>query len=533
MQATSSGWAHNIAKSFRNINYGLLMSFERTTATGVRFFTINQSRIGGPDIIKGGGSFVTFYDKFRMSDYSRYATSFSVSRKLGQLPYGTIMAQADFELDNTSKLFMPGYDATIGSGILPNRPVKLSIGVEGEHMKLFVGFTGQPQTTLNKRRATFHAFDAFDFINKYEIAASGVYTNQYYHQIVADLLQQMGFSSSQYALDTSLQDPIGYLATDKRLAGDVLKEGAEAEQGLLFVDENGIVRFWNRQHFVTLSGTQAFNFSYSSLEDIEWQNTPVINDVIVKARPRAVQAVQKLWEQGSARELETGDNEIFVNFTDKNGDALPVTSVQQPVYVTSASGNQSLYATNAASDGSGAALNSYVTLSSVSRFSDAYKMVFNNSYSSSVYLTRLEIYATPAPITNVIEERYNDAASIESYGRNPANNAQPIIIENDLIQSSSTAASLAYTLVREYKDPGRRFKCPVAVGSNPAWQIGDWGTIRIEDLGVTYPAYITGIENQLQRNGDYKQIVEVESRRVLQYFQIGVSSIGGPHAIAP
>ena len=167
MQTTTSGWPNKIAQPERRLNFGVLISWMRQPATGVQYFTINQSTIGGSHLIKGGGSAVTFFDKYFYRDYSQYALNFSVSRQLGQYPYGVIMAQADLQLDNTSKLFLPNYDPTIGSGILPNRPMKLSLGFEGELFKLFVGFTGQPENSLNNRVTTLHAFDVFDYINGY------------------------------------------------------------------------------------------------------------------------------------------------------------------------------------------------------------------------------------------------------------------------------------------------------------------------------------------------------------------------------
>ena len=152
MQTVSSGWGDKISIGKRNIGYGVLMALMRTTATGVRFFTINQSRIGGPDIIKGGGDFVTFFDKYRFDDVSPFVTSISVQKNIGQYPYGVILAQADVELDNTTKKFLPGYDTTVGSGVgLPNRPIKISIGIEDEYLKLFTGYTSQPKVTLNNR----------------------------------------------------------------------------------------------------------------------------------------------------------------------------------------------------------------------------------------------------------------------------------------------------------------------------------------------------------------------------------------------
>lgn len=534
MQTVSSGWGDKISIGKRNIGYGVLVAWMRTTATGVRFFTINQSRIGGPDILKSGGSFVSFFDKFRYDDVSPFITSISVQKNIGQYPYGVIMAQADVELDNTSKKFLPNYDTTVGSGTgLPNRPIKISIGIEDEYLKLFTGYTSQPKATLNNRVVQMHAFDAFNFINSYRSTISGAFTNAPFHNVIASGMAEMGFSSSQYVVDKSLQQNIGYLATYDRKWGDIFKDGTEAEQALMFVDENGIIRFWNRQHFLTASGVSRFQLSYSKLSDLQWQNTSIINDVIVKAKPRAVQARQKIWEATSNIELApNADTEYFIDFADDNG-PLPVTSVSIPQYITTASGSTSYYASNEFSDGTGQARNSSISLVSAYSFGTTYKLVFRNTFTSVLYLTQLAIYATPAKVTQVIEERYSDQSSIDNFGRNPANNGEPIVIENNLIQDKSTARSLAYTLVNEYKSANKRYICPVAVQSDPSLQIGDPGLLLINDTNEVKTVYITGITNVIQRNGDYGQQLEVEERRIKSYFTINVSRIGGTDSIAP
>ncbi len=533
MQTVSSGWGDKISNGRRRIGYGVLVAWLRTTASGVKYFTIGQSKIGGPDIIKSGGAFVSFFDKYQYDDVSPFVTSISVQKNIGQYPYGVIMAQADIELDNTTKKFLPNYDTTIGSGILPNRPIKISLGIEDEFMKLFTGYTSQPNITLNNRMVQMHAFDVFNFINGFRSTISGAFVNAPFHNIVSSGLAEMGFSATQSVIDKSLQQNIGYLAPYDQTWGDIFKKGTEAEQAMMFADENGLIRFWNRQHFTTSSGVVRFQLSYSKLTDITWQNTPIINDVIVRAKPRAVQALQKIWEATSPIELPAGvDTDYFIDFRDDFGD-LPVTSVSTPVYITSASGAQSYYATNDTSDGSGNSQSGSVYLKTCYSFGKTLKLTFNNSFTSKLYLTQLAIYATPAKVTQVIEERVQDQTSIDTFGRNPANNGEPLTIDNDLIQDDSTAHSLAYTLVKEYKDPGKRYLCPVAVGSDPALQIGDAGLVIIADTNQTKTVYLTGKTDVLLRNGEYNQTLEVEERTIKKYFTIGQSKIGGTDTIAP
>lgn len=534
MQTTSSGWSNKVTQGARRIGYGVLIGFLRTTNSGVKYWTINQSRIGGPDMIKGGGGVATFYDKFAMTDYSPYVNSISVQRKIGQYPYGVIMAEADLELDNTSKKFLPQFDTTIASGVgLPNRPIKLSVGVEDEYMKLFVGFTTMPNNTLNNRITTMHAFDAFDYLNGFVSTASGAQVSKYAHEIKQALLLEAGFTSTQFLLDKSLQPPIGFLATNGQKAGAIFQKLDEAEQGLSFVDENGMIRGWNRQHFLTQSGNISFQLSYSNISDLQWQNTPIINDVIVKSKPRAVQARQKIWEATETIALEPGqDTDYFIDFSDDDGE-LPVTTVDIPKYITTASGSQSFYTTNVNEDGSGLAFNANVTVVGAYSFGNTYRVTFRNSHIGRIYLPQLVIYATPAKVTYPIEERYQDATSIDAFGRNPMNSGEPLVIENNLIQDASQARTLAYTLVKEYRAPGKRFICPIALGSDPARQIGDSGLIKINDTGELKSVYITGITNVIDRSGVYTQTIEVEERTFKRYWTINQSKIGGTDGIAP
>ena len=530
-QLTSSGWAGAVGAPLRQLNYSVSIAFSLATASGINYFTIGTSLIGGSDIIKSGGSTVAFYDKFAYTDYSKYVMSIDVKRSIGQYPYGTFMAQADVELDNTSRLFLPGYDPTIGSGILPNRPIRVGIGLFGEYMNQFVGFAGQPDNTVLQRTSTFHAFDAFAQINGFMSTASGAKVGQYSQQIIASLLGEMGFGVGQYVLDQSLQSPIGFCATYGLNAGDVIQSLAEAEQALAFIDENGIFRFWNRQHFTTTSGIQAFSFNYANAADIQYENTPIINDVTVIANPRAVQANQKVWELSSTITLPAGQTTLYIaSFSDADG-TLPVTSVDIPV--NAASATTSYFTANDQSNGSGNDLTNSVVIVSAYSYGNQYWLSFSNPTATTIYITTLGLFGTPAKVTDHITQQYVDQTSVNTYGRNPANNGVTIPIANDYIQSSSAANSLARTLVYEYKDAHKRYIVPIAANSNPALQIGDYGKLSIEDTGEVKTVWIVGKEEQIDRAMNYTQTLELEERAIQVYFTIGVSTIGGSDAIAP
>ncbi len=539
---TTSGYATNVAAAFRPVGFGVLIAWQRMTAANVAFFTIGTSLIGGSDFIKSSGTFVTYFDKYQFTDYSNYVMNWSVQRQLGQYPYGMIMAQADVVMDNTSGLFLPYKDATIGSGILPNRPIKISAAIGQESLMQFTGYTGQPELSINDRKLTLHAFDAMDYVMKSSITTSGTTTSGvatttsgYLANVNASVIFQymltfLGFSANQYVLDQGLQSNYGYVNLADRKFGDIMMDIVVAEQALAFVDEGGIFRFWNRQHFITTSGTQQFNLNYTNIVNLEYENTPIINDVIVRAKPRTVQAKKSIWTLTTTQEIPPNSTiDIFADFQDTYGE-LPVTSVDVPLHTSIAT--TSSFTTNTSSDSSGTGAISQLTLKGVYLFGKTYKMTFQNSNANSIFITALTLYGTPAMVTTEIEQRFLDSNSIEAYGRNPSNNGDPLIIDNDYIQTSSAAYSLAYTLVKEYSSPRRRYKAEIF--PRPELQIGDWGQLTVPDANNEVKnMYLVGTQLQMGGNADMKHIVWLEERTPKSYFTVGTSLIQGIDEIAP
>lgn len=538
MQTTSSGWQAVVNSSYRPLNTGLQMAWMRTVASGVNFFTVNTSIIGGYDIL-GTGNSVSLFDKYAYTDYTQYMKNWSVERQLGQFPFGLIMAQADVELDNTSSLFTPNYDATIGSGILPNRPMRISVGINDDSVPQFLGFTGQPEISITGRNVMLHAFDVVDYINNYTFSTasgvntsfSGVLTNQTTSSGIAYYLGKLGFNANQYSLDASLQDPIPFINVMDRKFGDVISDLTAAEQAVFFADETGMPTFWNRQHFVTTSGLGArFDLNYSNSISIDYENTPIVNDVTVTAQPRAVAVGRRLWSLSSPQSILGGGSfDFFASFTDDYG-ALPVTSVTIPVG-SATDVTTSFYRANTDSTGSGSDVTSDISITSTFLFGSTYRITLENTGGSELFVTNLVLYGNAAFVTDTISQNYQDTASIEAYGRNPSNNGDTIVIDNDYIQSDSQAVSMGYQIVNQFGNANRRYK--VEVFSNPALQIGDYGTIDPSNTGVRKPVWITGKIDKLAPGGELTQVLTLDERTMTQYFTINQSLISSTDTIAP
>jgi len=531
MQTVSAGFTSAASAPVNDVSHGLLVSWLKTYNDTANFFTIGSSAIGGTDFIKGAGSDPTFFDKYDYVDETEYINSMGVSRDLGVLPYGLFMAQADVELDNTSKRFLPGFDATIGDYIKPKRPIKINAGFDGETVTQFVGYGDDPSQTLVGRNTKIHAYDAIDYLDNIVIRGHALYVSQYWHDILEDLLvNEAGFSASQFEIEDSLQRQIGFLNPNGLSIGAIIRKACEAEQGIFFADETGKLKYWNRLH-LNLNSTPVATFNYDNLQDIQFKTTPIINHVRVKALPRYVAAEQKIWQNSSAFEINPGQvRRIPIDFSDDYG-ALPVTTAITPVYIDDRTDvNKSFYATNDNAQGTGDTMEGYITVTDFDLVGDTAFIEFTNSSTSDViFITQLQIYGTPAKVLTEIDEEYYDQTSIDEYGVNPDNNGVVIEIVNDYIQDESTALALATNLVDEYSDPRQQFS--IKPFANPALQFGDPLTLEIADTSESKTVFITGSVLQMSPGALMEQALTVDERILRSYFTIGTSAIGGPDAI--
>jgi hypothetical protein len=526
MQAVSATFTNAAAASAKKVGIGCLIAWNLTPNATTNYFTINSSKIGGADILKGGGGVVTFFDKYQYTDESVRVIDAQIDRKLPQKPYGLIMATAQLTLDNTSKRYTPNYDATIGAYILPNRPIKLSVSMAGESIQQFVGYTDRPISGILNRKTTLQAYDALSFlVNKKSSLQSMVNVTGDY--VITQLLIEQGFSSTQYSIEPSLQNKISYINPAGMQVIDLLKQIVEAEMGLMFVDENGVIQFWNKQH-LNNNATSRWTFNYSNLTDLSWDNTPIINSVKVVAKPYKVMAKNLLWTNGQTITLApNASTDVFADFKDDVGSFAAV-SVDTPLPIATASTSE--FTTNGNADGSGNDMASFVTLSSSYLFGARYRMTFTNTSPQNVYITKLELYGVPAKVQLIDEQYYEDTTSQGLYGINPNNNGDTLEVDNDIMQDSSVAAAFAYLMVKLYGNPMFRLVCPAFAA--PHLQLGDAVTVTIADTAQTKLCFIVGITTRIQR-GNITQQFDVEERAVYNYFTIGTSKIGGSDFLSP
>lgn len=518
--------------SVNDVSSDVLIGWQKAFDAGAAFFELDVSDLDGGDYLRGSGDDVTFFDAYQYQEENDNVDSWSVTRVAGQIPYGLFYAQADIVLDNISKRYLPGFDPDIGDFIKSRRPIKIFSGLDGENLQQFVGFTGDPKTKILERKTRIHAFDGMDYFESVE-TDTDYYSEMTFDEILVDLLEEQGFSSDQFNIEASTQGDIGYFRTAGKKLGDIFREGAEAEQGIIFIDEDGIIQFWNRFHF-SQNATIESALSYDNVKDYEYSETPIINHVITYSQPRAIAAAQSVYTSDNSVEIPAGETvTITLNFEDVYGQ-LPLIDSHTPVHFDDVDGsNKSFYQTNTASDGGGTQSEENITLDSYSLIETTAFVKFTNTSGSSMYITEIDIWGTPVKVTASYEREYKDEASIAEYGTNPDNDGVAIEYTNNLIQDDDTAYAYSLNMVAEYSDGSQQVK--VTPFANPARKFGDAVTFYNDEVdGEDDPKKFVVIGTKISGGLDavLEQELILDQRIFVKNFELDVSSLDGSHVIA-
>lgn len=482
----------------------------------VDFFTIGVSTIGGTDIIKGEGDVIQEWDKYQYDDYSHRIQTIEITRQ--EEPVNSVaLAMADIKFANWDNYFTPNAGSIIDSFILPYRPTKLYLGFGNENVPAFIGLTEKMPTIDEKgRTASFHLIDFMYSLFNRPLDRTIILQNVRTDEALEELMDAAGILPTQYNFDIGFNIiDFVYFEKDTKF-GDAVKELMEAEMGRFYMDEQGVIRFKNRQNY---SSVPVWHFDKSNVLDIKTKTQDdIINVVEIKAQVRQVQALQKYWELQSAFLIPANSTvEIWADFED------PVTSVDDPEYLALAT--TSSFAANTKEDGTGTATGGGISVATT-LFAKSYLMQWTNSNAYSVYVTTLELFATPAKIVKEIYVREQDDASVAQYDE------RVLTIENNFINNEGDAYSKAHIMLDDWANYGGINE--LTVKGNMALEIGDAISCSIDGYAGTF--VISKIVNKLLFTGNgiqFTQILNVKRRVFQTFFTIGISTIGGTDVIAP
>lgn len=505
----------------RKVVSGLQMAWKKQYNSTYRAFTIGVSTIGGPDAIATNGGVTSDWNKYLYQDESSYLMHLAYERELTQPTGGMSLGLAEARLSNVSGRFTPRYSG--GSSELytavykPRRPMIINSGFNyqgTDHLiPQFIGLTNKtPTIDTRTKTIDLQATDFIDFIKNKKVDTTAMFTGQRTDQIISSSLSTLGFSTAQYDLDYGINIvPFAEVDTGDNW-GDFINKLVEAENGIFWQDETGILRFQNRQAWSN-SPYNAVQSIISTGQVIE-AKTPttdhIINVVEVKSKPRTKQAAKVILNFNTATILPANTTtEIWLNYDD------PILSLTAPTY----GGTDSYYLANEQADGSGADVTSVISVKSMSNFAKSSKITFQNNSSSAAYITKIVITGRPAQAVSEIYYREQRDASVTAYEE------RPFLIDNEYIGSTDWAKSYAGMILNDYANPENLQE--LTIRAVPQLQLGD----LVSWQGRYWRVY--GIKTRVDPAGGFTQDLKILQRNITNYFRIGVSTIGGTDQIAP
>lgn len=512
MLSASSAFTAEAKDVTRKIAQSVSVAWKKDYRPGIVFFTIGVSTIGGADIINSGGGVQSAWNQYLFEDESDNLLSLDYERAL-QLPQGGVSkALAGVNFDNTSgrytPRFMGGSSALFTAVNKPMRPMIINAGFEisgvDETVPQFVGVTKVPEIDQRNRDMSIQATDFLEFLANRYVDNTAIYTGVRSDELIETLLQGQSLATSQYDLDVGINRLSFALIEKGSRLMDVLNKIVQAEYGHLYQDEEGVIRFENRQHWDSAPHTTVQQVIYTA--DVINSEYPgddhIINVVEINTDLRSKQPNQVIFSLGSTLFMPPGDSTLFVDFAD------PILEADTPVYVA-----------NSAEDGTGIDKTSSVIVKSSDVFAQAAKYVLTNVGTSNIYITSFTVNGRPAKVYSELYYRAGDDSSVTAFEE------RPLVINNDYIQDQSWAASLAQLILNDFSDPENlqtitiRARPQLQLGDLISWQSRDWR--------------IFGIKTQINPGIGFVQELQLLQRTIQSYFRIGISTIEGSDRIAP
>jgi len=498
----------------RTIRYALKVAWTRVEDPDAGFAIVGTSVVGGTDIVKGQGSAITTPDAYSYFDETTNTIRIEYDRQIVEPLGGMALAMLDVVLDNTNDRFSPNQNATIGTAIEPKKPIKAHIGLhvqsQDKTLQIFEGLTRTPQEVKGDRTVRISCVDFAKYLNDYTLD-SELYTDTRSDVIIQDILVTVGFGSSQYNLGTGL-NTIGYAWFDKtQTAGERIKKVCEAEGAFFYQDENGILRFENRNRD---SDDRESIWTIHASDILAWEydrTAKIINECTVKAKPREEQALQVIWTDALEEQIPASESiTVWTQLED------PVTSITTPSATTD-------YTAFTATGGGGGNITADISIV-ISKFATASKMVITNNNANLAYLNFLQLRGTPATVVGELLETVTDTDSRNKY------DYEPYTITNDFIQDRKFASDLADQMVNSYATPNQRVR--ITVQGIPHLQLRDRVEVYDPNTGEAHDYYVVRIRGVVDAGG-FIQTLTLRKPTPLEYpfARIGISVIEGDEVV--
>lgn len=518
MQIVPNGFNALADGDVRPLSWGMFISFSKAFDDDVTFFTLDQSTLNGSDILAPSeDNPLQAWDFYEYLDYTDRVIFMSWEREL-EFPYSTVTAIADFQLNNYDKYFTPGSASPIATDNIPKRPVRLLSGFANTTLPQFVGLTqGMPEVDEVNKTATFTAFDfltqIYDLPIRNTIAMSYVTTDV----VLANIFEQFGLAPSQYDLAVGRNViPFLFFEKDQMAAGEVIRTLMQAEMGMLWLDEMGIIKFRPR---LSQPDVPVYVFDDENIVSLETSgDDEIINKVTITTDVREVQEFQVVYSKDkTSNQLNTIPALSTYVFSAELKD--PCLSIETPVF-----GEVADVSWFTAEDAVGNPVVLNVTVIGVELKTNTYEITIANTNSFTININQMELWGEPAKQISVEPVIYEniETDSVAKY------EVKPIEITNNFIQSISQARALALTILDEYSEYADIVTAEVK--GNPALQLSDIVEVNYQHYTGQYR--IIGIKDKIQSQ-QFTQILRLKKYSPRHWFTLDQSQLNSTDVLAP
>lgn len=524
MIATSDLFTSVANGTIRPLALNAKISFTKERDADVAWFTLDSSTLDGTDILgTDSADAIQLWDAYKWDDVTEDIIGMNWSRSV-EFPYNVQSALCEVQLNNIAQKYTYGNnESPYKSNILPKRPMRTYAGFMkagvAEVVPVFIGLTQKmPRYSgLNDSQATFSAQDFLSEIAQTQLNQTVMLRNVRTDEAIATILDAYGMDSSMYDLAQGI-NVIPFLVFEKGLnAGNILQKLVQAENGALWLDEKGIIRFEPRT--ADVGKTPVWTFNESNIISISPSRTDgIVNRVKIKSDIREVQAKQPIFsmlnEDGYTKSADDDSYRIPAN-----GRLVVWLSMEDPIWsatltpvLNGDADDSSFQALNLA----GTAVTSGITASGT-LFSDSIKMIFTNSTNEPVSISFLEVWGEPAKVVDTISYDAYDEDSVEQFGEMVLD-----VTDNDYFGSYANADSYAENVLS--RRAGYSPTIELEVKGNPALQLGDVVKITHKYTGEFK---IIGIKSSITNNAGFTSKLTVERFKVMSAFTLDKSILNG------
>lgn len=524
MITTTNEFTQIAQGTIRPIAQNALISFTKQRTQNLAWFTLDVSQLDGTDILATEvDDVIQVWDAYEWDDCSKDVIKMNWARSVA-FPYNVQSATCDVVMNNTTQKYTyENTDSPYHGYILPKRPMRTYAGFRkgnnAETVPVFVGLTQKMPKYQGKNDSTV-TFSAMDFLSEIgdtQLNQTIMMRDVRTDEAIASILDSYGLDSSMYNLGKGL-NVIPFVDFESGLnAGNILAKLVQAEDGALWLDEKGIVRFAPRVS--DLGKEPIYTFNQNSIIDITPSRTDgIVNRVRIKSDIRKIQEQQPVFTMTNENGYEEPESEDAYRIK-ANGTATFWISFDNPIW--SATNNPVQNGANTDSNFVALGLGGEVVASNVSAvgtlFSNSMKLDFTNLNPYEVSISFLEIWGQPAKVVDTIDYDAYDEDSVEQFGEMVLE-----ITDNEFFGSYANADSYAMNVLKRRKDYSPTFT--LKVKGNPALQLGD-----IIQVDYKYPdTYkIVGMNSAISNNEGLSTTMTVEKFEVLYPFILDESQLDG------